>query len=87
MELAAKLDVNLVRRAVAQIEPLAVPEDDSALSIRLGADRCPPLVAALSKVTEAHEQPLDRLTAEFAGMSHAEKGAKPITKPSPIRCT
>jgi hypothetical protein len=35
------------------------------------------LIAPLSKVTEADEQPLDRLTAEFADMPHAEKGAKP----------
>jgi hypothetical protein len=77
VQLPPELDFDLERGAIAQLDPLAfhrTTRPSASGSALTGAHL---LIAPLSKVTEADEQPLDRLTAEFADMPHAEKGAKP----------
>jgi hypothetical protein len=79
VKLATELDLDLERSTIAELDPLALPQDDTALGIRLFAHRNPLVMASALHVAEADEQPLDRLTAELARTSHAENGAKAIT--------
>jgi hypothetical protein len=63
---------------VPQQDPVIVRQHHSALWVGLGTDRHPPEVIPATVVSEADEQPLDRLPAELAeARAHTVNGAKP----------